>query len=249
MIAKKRDLNWMSPHRMVDILFMCDREPKGVRLWAPGSSGNNSKNRPAFTLIELLAVIAVVAILAAVLMGAIGKITARAQEAKCAGNLRQIGAAFGLYQFDNNGRLPEVYFSTPDETDPARINQWWRETSVAAYLSDKANSVSIRKYFECPSNNGPAIIDYCYNSGYEFKFASDVPPDAVIVTENRGQAGGIAYNSTYWWPAVGFWHPASSDRDAALDDIENERIRAAALHMDGHVEYLTPADLLERSNR
>ncbi|WP_075088415.1 type II secretion system protein [Verrucomicrobium spinosum] len=62
--------------------------------------------RRGFTLLELLVVIGVVAVLATLVLVAGRSVLSKARQAKCAGNLRQLGTAILSYTQDHDGTFP-----------------------------------------------------------------------------------------------------------------------------------------------
>ena len=64
------------------------------------------RHRPAFTLVELLAVIAILILLIAILLPALSRAKAKAREAACLSNLKQLQTCAKLYSMDYDGFLP-----------------------------------------------------------------------------------------------------------------------------------------------
>jgi prepilin-type N-terminal cleavage/methylation domain-containing protein len=60
----------------------------------------------SFTLIELLVVIAIIAILAAMLLPALQKAKAKAEQSTCTSNMKQLGTYWQLYNVENRGTIP-----------------------------------------------------------------------------------------------------------------------------------------------
>jgi prepilin-type N-terminal cleavage/methylation domain-containing protein len=97
----------------------------------------------AFTLIELLVVIAIIAILAALLMPALEKARASAKQAKCAGNLHNVGLGISMFRGDHGQRWiagPQSWFFNypPCELQAFVMKDYVQDWSVWA----------------CPSFNG-----------------------------------------------------------------------------------------------
>ena len=112
---------------------------------------HTTNGRRAFTLIELLVVIAVIGILAALLLPTLAGAKARARQANCLNNLKQINLGIHLYASDNSDAFP----ATPDVTGGLVLTNHWGvfyKRYIKSYLGLQGPSSPQDKVFACPAD-------------------------------------------------------------------------------------------------
>ncbi len=118
-----------------------------------------------FTLIELLVVIAIIAVLAAILFPVFAQARAKARQAFCASNIRQMGLAVTMYNQDFDERMPMAATTVPSPTPPYYTFLNWHDF-VDPYVRNK-------QIWNCPSttiplvdSKGKPVCHYGFNTFY-----------------------------------------------------------------------------------
>ncbi|MEN9361937.1 MAG: hypothetical protein RL095_3472 [Verrucomicrobiota bacterium] len=103
-----------------------------------------------FTLIELLVVIAIIGILASLLLPALARSRASAQQAVCLNNLKQINLWLSLYCDDNQGYGPEASDSATLPWDDKLSSYDGRRLSAEEMASNSAPLRPQNSTYNCP---------------------------------------------------------------------------------------------------
>ena len=196
-----------------------------------------------FTLIELLVVIAIIAILAAILFPVFSRARAKARQASCISNLKQLGLAVDMYAQDYDEYLPPH-----NDDEPPYPTYDWRWDTFIYRLTPYTKNYQLTK---CPDDaawkqpgTGVPQQDrwwsYDFNRGCEYGpqqpgylSAFEVPADTVLLFDGSEEDEGVELtdqDSLDRNPAG--WNPDNAKAYTRHSDGHN------ILWADGHVKWM-----------
>ncbi len=187
--------------------------------------------RAGFTLIELLVVIAIIAILAAILFPVFARARAKARQAQCLSNQKQIGLAFAMYAADHDSFFPFWGWATsadPDPLDDVDDGVYTWDTVLLPYMKNQQILI-------CPDNSySRSARSYAmarYVSG-QMLDAMPNPTATVVIFDKGSQLPGA------WGDAAGenFFQTHGYTAEA-LDTILWHNNGKNFLFCDGHAKW------------
>jgi prepilin-type N-terminal cleavage/methylation domain-containing protein/prepilin-type processing-associated H-X9-DG protein len=229
-----------------------------------------TKRTQGFTLIELLVVIAIIAILAAILFPVFAQARAKARQASCLANEKQIGLALTMYRSDYDEVNCQYRFCAAKDPKPTTFyppDYWWApyDPSVAPDAKPGVNwqgglllpYIKNTQLFKCPSEpQGQVGYAMTYIAGSPMGKADGYvsnPSERIVVWDHRrtpGCADTTNYTANPRPPYVPFTHPPDTKFDTSTGlpqcEIHYPTRHGGGLNFlfyDGHVKWMKPGML------
>jgi len=218
--------------------------------------------RKAFTLIELLVVIAIIAVLAALLMPALERARAAAQQVRCQSNMRQIGLGILQYAVDYREYGPAADW--PNRTwmvqigpylglqvsnlnDPIHDEAYLEYAQWTHVLDDGQKAAILNPVLQCASTFRP---NYCHSYGLSkvlittlegMSWKQDCPSTAPLRLDHpdamtRAGSWCIAAESISHCYIMASWGHGSAENGMKTVYPRVHNNRRNNLLADGHVE-------------
>jgi prepilin-type N-terminal cleavage/methylation domain-containing protein/prepilin-type processing-associated H-X9-DG protein len=173
-------------------------------------------SRRGFTLIELLVVIAIIAILAAILFPVFSRARAKARQASCLSNERQIGLAMQMYCSDWDGFMPSL--SSQKTVNPLNL------PVLPEALQPYSRNMQV---FQCPSDSGQYYLSELTSYSWFDLFNGTSLDDPQWM-------GYSLRDVPYLADAKNAWHGGTDPTGSGTSSV----FARNCLFVDGHAKFL-----------